>query len=170
LLIIQTLSNAGEGVGLGVLSKPQPAQAVKWLRIALAATASSDASFCITGEEDDTFTSTPDGLNPRGGLKAAAKPSFLRRNSSNGRAAAVVNGSFVGPCIGDDGLAIGSMFAIADQLGTAAEAAVAAARSEFDAAAEEEGKVRRSGGGWFWQSQCMRLLAWLRWSAEMPRQ
>jgi hypothetical protein len=34
------------------------------------------------------------------------------------------------------------MFAIADQLGTAAEAALTAARSEFDAAAEEEGKVR----------------------------
>jgi hypothetical protein len=128
-------------VGLNVLIKPQPAQAVKWLRIALAATASADG---ITGEEDDTFAATPDALNPRGGLKAAAKPSFLKRNSSNGRAAAVVNGSFVGPCIGDDGLAVGSMFAIADQLGTAAEAALAAARSEFDAAAEEEGKVRQS--------------------------
>jgi hypothetical protein len=131
---------AGEGVGLGALSKPQPAQAVKWLRIALAATGSSNAC-CITGEEDDTFTAIPDGLHPRSGAKAAAKPSFLQRNSTNGRAAAVANGSFVGPCIGDDGLAIGSMFAIADQLGTAAEAAVAAARSEFADAAEEEGKV-----------------------------
>jgi hypothetical protein len=154
---MHSLRGAGEGVGLGALPKPQPVQAVKWLRIALAATATSDAS-CITGEEDDTFTSTPDGLNPRGGLKAAAKPSFLRRNSTNGRAAAVVNGSFVGPCIGDDGLAVGSMFAIADQLGTAAEAAVAAAHSEFDAAADEEGKVSHSDSpdSWFWHTTCVR--------------
>uniref|UniRef100_A0A383WC16 Alpha-type protein kinase domain-containing protein n=1 Tax=Tetradesmus obliquus TaxID=3088 RepID=A0A383WC16_TETOB len=133
----------GDGVGLGALPGPQPAQAVKWLRIAVAASASADG---IAGEGDDTFTTTPDGLNPRRGLKnAATKPSFLKRNSSNGRAAAVVNGSFVGPCIGDDGLAVGSMFAIADQLGTAAEAALAAARSEFDAAAEEEGKLLPGG-------------------------
>lgn len=139
-------------MGLGALPGPQPAQAVKWLRIALAASASADG---IAGEGDDTFTTTPDGLNPRRGLKnAATKPSFLKRNSSNGRAAAVVNGSFVGPCIGDDGLAVGSMFAIADQLGTAAEAALAAARSEFDAAAEEEGKVGSCGGVFVYNLPC----------------
>lgn len=129
-------SLTGQGVGLGALTKPAPTQAVRWLHEALEAT--SDGS---TADANDTFSDTPDALHPRG--SSSAKPSSLKHRSATGVPAGAV--SFVGPCLGEDGVAIGSMFTIADQLSTAAEAALAAALSAFDAAAEEEGKVSCAG-------------------------
>lgn len=145
------MHSAGEGVGHGAIPGPQPAAAVRWLTQALAA------------DEDqipELFTQSPDGLNHRSGSSdgksadpAAAKPpkpkgvpvprspsvspGGLKRQSYSRKQRA----SGVGPCIGDAGVTVGSLFTIADQLSTAAAAAVAAARGVFEEAAEEEGKV-----------------------------
>eukprot|EP00775_Hariotina_reticulata_P009172 gene9172-9339_t len=68
------LALRGQGVGAGALAKPRPALAAFWLRKALATSA------VTTDNEDtfdeglvETFSETPDGLNPRAQQKQQMK-------------------------------------------------------------------------------------------------
>ncbi|KAF8055109.1 Eef2k [Scenedesmus sp. PABB004] len=154
----------GGGVGEGLLTRPYPAHAARWLRVALGQPPDGGGG----GDGEDEFGALPDGLNPRsgggarrggtatpprggtatpprgGGGAPSPAPALRRGGAGCVSFRAAPAGS---PCaLGDDGVAVGSLFTLADQLSAAATAALAAARGVFDDAAAEEARLLPGGG------------------------
>lgn len=156
----------GEGVAVGCLPGPIPAAAVTWLRKVLQV--GSDTPGELFGSAPDGLNprTTSEGASPAPASSSGGGAALPPRTPSNvstpaGKAAAgtprnsiarLISGKgnrgsmspamhSPGSLLGPDGVPVGSLFALADQLSQAAAGVMTTARTAFFAAAEEEAKV-----------------------------
>jgi len=160
----------GEGVAVGCLPGPIPAAAVTWLRKVLqvgsdspgelfgsapdglnprtsqeaAGAAASPAPASSSGGGAALPPRTPSSVSTPAGKAAAGTPrnSIARLISGKGNRGSMSPAMHSpGSLLGPDGVPVGSLFALADQLSQAAAGVMTTARTAFFAAAEDEAKV-----------------------------